>query len=84
MARTNTGPTWSLWGVVFLVSGLVLGFAVIIGESQGRMHFVMVTAVSVLVAVILFLITELSHPFLGEIGTSPEPMRAVIDFAESR
>lgn len=84
MARTNTGPTWALWGVVFLVSGLVLGFAVIIGESQGRMHFVMVTAVSVLVGVILFLITELSHPFLGEIGTSPEPMRAVIDTVQSQ
>jgi hypothetical protein len=84
MARTNTGPPWSLWGVIFLVTGLVLGFAVIIGETQAHMHYAMVVAVSVLVAVILFLITELAHPFLGEIGTSPEPMRAVIGLVESR
>jgi hypothetical protein len=84
MARTNTGPPWSLWGVIFLISGLVLGFAVIIGETQARMHYAMVVAVSVLVAVILFLITELAHPFLGEIGTSPEPMHAVTQLVESR
>jgi 1,4-dihydroxy-2-naphthoate octaprenyltransferase len=71
-------------GVIFLISGLVLGFAVIIGETQARMHYAMVVAVSVLVAVILFLITELAHRFLGEIGTSPEPMRAVIQLVESR
>jgi hypothetical protein len=82
MARTNAGPPWSLWGVIFLTSGLVLGFAVVFGETQARMHYAMVAAVSVLVAVNLFLVTELAHPFLGEIGTSPEPLREVINALE--
>ena len=29
-------------------------------------------------AVNLFLVTELSHPFLGDIGTSSEPLKQVI------
>jgi hypothetical protein len=82
MARTNDGPPWSLWGVVFLTSGLVLGFAVVIGETQARMHYAMVAAVSVLVAVNLFLVTELAHPFLGEMGTSSEPLREAISSLE--
>lgn len=82
MARTNTGPPWSLWGLIFLTSGLVLGFAVIIGEQQAGMHYAMAVAIGALVGTILFLVTELSHPFLGEIGTSPEPLRAVTQVLE--
>jgi hypothetical protein len=77
-ARTNTGPPLSLWGVIFLTSGLVLAFSVGFSEKRAHLHYAMVTAASVLVAANLFLVTELSHPFLGEIGTSPEPLRAVI------
>jgi Protein of unknown function (DUF4239) len=84
MARTNTGPPWSLWAVILLTSGLVLGFAVIIGETQVRMHYVTAAATGALVAVILFLLTELAHPFFGEMSTSPEPLRAAIQVLESR
>jgi hypothetical protein len=82
MARTNTGPPWTLWVVIFLISGLVLGFAVIIGEKQARTHYAMVAATGALVATILFLLTELSHPFFGEMSTTAEPLRTVIEFVE--
>jgi hypothetical protein len=84
MARTNAGPPWSLWGVILLTSALVLGFAVVFGETQVRMHYAMVAAVSVLVAANLFLVTELAHPFLGELGTSSEPLREAINILETR
>ncbi|MCH6166704.1 DUF4239 domain-containing protein [Pseudonocardia alaniniphila] len=80
MAVTNAGPSWSLWLVIFLLSGLVLGFAVIYGETRARTHYAMVAAVSVLVAVNLFLVTELAHPFLGELGTSSEALREAINY----
>jgi hypothetical protein len=38
----------------------------------------MVVILGVLVGAQLFLVLELSHPFMGEIGTSPEPLREVI------
>ena len=39
----------------------------------------MVATVGVLVAANLFLVLELAHPFVGELGTSPEPLRDVIE-----
>jgi Protein of unknown function (DUF4239) len=84
MATTNDGPTWSLWGAILLTSGLVLGFVVVIGETRARAHYAMVVAVSVLVAVNLFLVTELAHPFLGELGTSPDALQQAIDVLEPR
>lgn len=77
-ARTNIGPPPSLWLVVLLNSGLVLWFAVIFGAERARMHYVMVAAVSVLVAANLFLVTELAYPFVGVFSTSPEPLNEVV------
>jgi hypothetical protein len=49
-ARTDIGPPWSLWAVIFLTSGLVLGCAIIYGVEKPAMHYPMVATVGVLVA----------------------------------
>ncbi len=78
-ARTDEGPPWSLWAVVVIISGLVLGCAIIYGVEHPAMHSAMVATVGALVAANLFLVLQLSHPFIGEIGTSPEPLREVVN-----
>lgn len=77
-ARTDIGPPWSLWSVIFLTSGLLLGCAIIYGVAKASTHYTMVAILGVLVGAQLFLVMELSHPFIGEIATSPEPLREVI------
>jgi hypothetical protein len=77
-ARTDLGPPWSLWGVILLTSGLLIGCAIIYGVEKPAMHYAMVASLGVLVAAELFLVLELSHPFSGEIGASPEPLHEVI------
>ncbi len=77
-ARTDTGPPWSLWAVIFLTSGLVLGCAIIYGGENSARHHTMVATVGVLVASNLFLVLQLSHPYVGEIATSPEPLSEAI------
>ena len=79
-ARTDVGPPWSLWAVIFLTSGLLVGCAIAYGVEQPAIHYTMVATVGVLVAANLFLVLELSHPFIGKIATSPEPLRDVINF----
>jgi hypothetical protein len=69
-ARTDIGPPWSLWAVIFLTSTLVLGCATIYGVEKPAMHYPMVATVGVLVAANLFLVLELAHPFVGEMATS--------------
>lgn len=82
-ARTDIGPPWSLWAVIFLTSGLLLGCAIIYGVENPAIHYPMVATVGVLIAANLFLVLQLSHPFVGEMATSPEPLREVIRVAAS-
>jgi hypothetical protein len=77
-ARTDVGPPWSLWAVIWLTSGLLLACAIIYDVEKPSTHYSMVVILGVLVAVNLFLVLELSHPFLGDIGTSSEPLKQVI------
>jgi hypothetical protein len=82
-ARTDTGPPWSLWAVIFLTSGLLLGCAIFYRTKKTAMHYTIVLIVGVLVAANLFLVLELSHPFIGKAATSPEPLRDAIQFLSS-
>lgn len=77
-ARTDTGPPWSLWAVILVTSGMVLACAIIYGVENPRIHYPMVATIGMLVAVNLFLVLQLSHPYVGELATSPEPLREAI------
>lgn len=83
-ARTDTGPPGALWAVIFMTSGLLLGCAIVYGVKKPTLHYTMVATVGVLVAANLFLVLELSFPFVGKIATSPEPLRDVIRFLSIR
>ncbi|MDT5007246.1 MAG: hypothetical protein QOJ24_4422 [Mycobacterium sp.] len=77
-ARTDVGPPWSLWAVIWLTSSLLIGCAIIYGVEKPATHYTMVAILGVLVATNIFLVLELSHPFIGEIGTSSEPLQQVV------
>lgn len=77
-ARSDTGPPWPLWAVIALTSTLVLGTAVIYGVEDPALHYAMVAVVGVLVAANLFLVIQLSHPFIGEVATSPAPLQEAL------
>jgi hypothetical protein len=81
-AHGDDGPPWPLWAVVFLTSGLVLGTAVIYGVEKPSLHYPMVAIVGVLVATNLFLVLQLSHPFTGDVATSPDPLHEVVRVLE--
>jgi Protein of unknown function (DUF4239) len=77
-ARTDNGLPSSMWIVFFLLSGLVLGCVIVYGVEKPTIHYALVATVGVLLASDLFLVLELSHPYIGDITTSPEPLNAVI------
>jgi len=67
-----------LWVVILLTSGLLLGCGIMYGVAKPAMHYAMVASLGVLVASVLFLVLDLSYPFIGEVAASPEPLREVI------
>lgn len=72
-ANNHQGARWPLWLVILLTSGLVVGAAVTFGVESSRLHHAVVLTVSVMVAVNLFLVLDLSYPYLGDIATPPAP-----------
>lgn len=77
-AREDVGPPWPLWVVIFITSGLVLGTVIVYGVERPVMHYPMVAVVGVVVAINLFLVLELSHPYVGEIATSSDPLQEAV------
>ncbi|MEZ0358412.1 hypothetical protein [Mycobacterium sp. SA01] len=73
-AREDTGPPWPLWAVILLTSALVLGTVVIYGVDKPGLHYPMVAIVGLIVATNLFLLLEASHPYIGGISTTPDPL----------
>jgi hypothetical protein len=77
-AKTDSGPPWTVWAVILIASGLVVGCAIIYGVEESRTDYAVVATIGVLVAANLFLISELAHAYAGEIATSPQPLRDVL------
>ncbi|WP_082162437.1 DUF4239 domain-containing protein [Mycolicibacterium chubuense] len=83
-ARTDTGPPWSLWAVIFVTSGLLLGCAIIYGVEKPANHYAMVAIIGTLVGAQLFLVVELSHPYIGAVSTVSDPLQQVISILEAQ
>jgi hypothetical protein len=83
-AQDNSGLPWPMWALIFLTSGLVLGTVVVYGVEKPAMHYPMVAVVGILIATNLFIVVELSHPFIGPIATSPDPLHAAVAVLEQR
>lgn len=70
-----------LWAAIIVGGGVTVGFALLFGVSDVRLHFLMVGAFATVLALQIFVILVLSHPFSGDLAISPEPfIRVVRDF----
>ena len=70
-----------LWAAIIVGGGVTVGFALLFGVSDVRLHFLMVGAFATVLALQIFVILVLSHPFSGDLAVSPEPfLRVVRDF----
>ena len=70
-----------LWAAIIIGGGVTVGFALLFGVSDQRLHFLMVGAFATVLALQIFVILVLSHPFSGDLAVSPDPfVRVVQDF----
>lgn len=77
-AREDAGLPWPFWAVILLTSSMVLGTVIIYGVEKPVLHYPMVAIVAVIVATNLFLVVELSHPYVGAVSTSSDPLQEVV------
>lgn len=71
-----------LWAAIIVGGGVTVGFALLFGVSDQRLHYLMVGAFAMVLALQILVILVLSHPFSGDLAVSPEPfLRVVRDFS---
>jgi hypothetical protein len=77
-ARTDNGMPSSMWTVLFLTSGLVLGGALVYSVDKPAIHYGLVATVGILLATDMFVVLELAHPYIGDTATSPQSLGVAI------
>jgi uncharacterized membrane protein YraQ (UPF0718 family) len=67
-----------LW-IVLVVGGIVVtGFTYLFGLDNTVIHLLMVAALALIIALVLFTVAELDFPFSGGVRISPEAMEQVL------
>jgi drug/metabolite transporter (DMT)-like permease len=67
-----------LWGAIVLGGVLTVGFCFLFGVSNARLHYLMVGLFAAVVALQIFVILVLNHPFSGDVRVDPEPFEHVV------
>ena len=72
------GDRWVRWATA---AQLVQAprFALLFGVSDQRLHYIMVGAFATVLALQIFVILVLSHPFSGDLAVSPHPILHVVE-----
>jgi Protein of unknown function (DUF4239) len=72
-----------LWVVLIIGGIVVIGFTYLFGLQSTAIHLLMVAALALTIALVLFTVAELDFPFRGGIRVGPEAMEQVLGRFES-
>lgn len=67
-----------LWVVLIIGAVVVIGFTYLFGLDSTVIHVLMVAALALIIALVLFTVAELDFPFRGDIRLGPEAMEQVL------
>jgi len=67
-----------LWLAIILGGVFTVGFALLFGVSNQRLHYLMVGGFAAVLALQILVILVLSHPFSGDVRVAPEPFEHVV------
>jgi len=74
----NHGLPAILWVVLIIGGVVIVGFTYLFGLDSTLIHVLMVTALALIIALVLFTVAELEFPFMGGIRIGPEAMEQVL------
>jgi hypothetical protein len=72
-----------LWIILILGGVVVVGFTYLFGLESTVVHLLMVSALALIIALVLFTVAELEFPFRGGVWIGPEAMEQVLSRFES-
>ena len=72
------GAVSVLWAAIIVGGILTVTFALLFGVANERLHYVMVGVFTAVLALQIFVILVLNHPFSGDVRVSPEPFQHIV------
>jgi len=67
-----------LWAAILLGGVVTIGFALLFGVANQRLHYLMVGGFTAVLAIQIFVILVLSHPFSGNVRVDPKPFEHIV------
>jgi hypothetical protein len=78
ITQAEEGQVSILWVAIILGGIVTVGFALLFGVSDQRLHYLMVGCFAAVLAVQILVILVLSFPFSGDVKVTPEPFEHVV------
>jgi hypothetical protein len=84
LLRANEGLPAILWVVLVMGGVVTVGFTYLFGLRNTRVHILMVAALALTIALVLFTIGALDYPFRGDVRIGPDAFESALNrFASS-
>jgi uncharacterized membrane protein YraQ (UPF0718 family) len=83
LLEADQGLPTILWVVLIAGGIVVVGFTYLFGLNSTVIHLLMVAALALIIALVLFTVAELDFPFRGGVRIGPEAMEQVLGRFES-
>ena len=85
LLKADEGLPAILWVVLVMGGVVTVGFTYLFGLQSTRVHVLMVAALALTIALVLFTIGALDYPFRGDVRVGPDAFESVLErFASSR
>jgi hypothetical protein len=68
-----------MWTVLILGGVITVGFSFFLGVERDLAHLGMIGALAAMIALTLFLISAIDHPFSGDLRVEPDALRLIMD-----
>jgi Protein of unknown function (DUF4239) len=76
---SHSGLPGILWLVLIGGAVLVVGFALLFGVESGSSQVAILSGLTLLIALLLFVVADAQHPFQGSFSVPPEGMESVLE-----
>jgi uncharacterized membrane protein YeiB len=79
LLQSQEGVPPLVWVVLVITGIITVAFAYLFGAEAPRMHMLRVTALTVVVALSLYTVHFIEHPFVGDVQVGPQAFEMVLD-----
>jgi hypothetical protein len=79
LLKADAGLPAIMWIVLLLGGMIVVGFTYLFGLRSTTVHTLMVAALALTIALVLFTIGALDYPFMGDVSVGPDAFQSVLE-----